>query len=343
MKPIHRAAVVAALLTSVLAGCLESDKDDDDPAPAGASPLPGAVRFVALGDMGTGDETQARVAEAIESVCAARGCDFAVGLGDMIYPGGAASPDDPQFDAKFEVPYARLAFPFWNVLGNHDNGQDPLGTGITDGLGLWYDTGNNEVAYAQRADRASDKWHMPARHYTFNSGAADVVALDTNTMMFYGVPVSVQIGAEIQAQENWLSGDAFAGDSEWTIAIGHHPYLSNGPHGDAGEYDGRAVVPGASGDHFKAVFEAHCDKIDLFLAGHDHNLQWLEPNAACPTTQLIVSGGGGADTYPIEGGNPARFETESHGFWWIEIQGATLRALAFDDQAALLFEGFFTK
>ena len=37
----------------------------------------------------------------------------------------------------------------------------------------------------------------------------------------------------------WLT-DEWAGGSTgtWRIAYGHHPYLSNGPHGNAGMYEG---------------------------------------------------------------------------------------------------------
>jgi tartrate-resistant acid phosphatase type 5 len=323
----------------VVAGCLQPDDEPAaDPVEDGV-PEEAAVRFIALGDMGMGNEDQARVAEAVATVCAQRGCDFALGLGDLIYPSGATSPDDPQFDEKFEVPYAGLDFPFWNVLGNHDNGQDPFGaTEPAGGLGLWYTAGDNEVAYAKRTDRASDKWTMPGRHYTFDQGPVHFVGLDTNTLVFYGVPTSPEAVARLQEQEEWLPGAVAAGEGPWRIAFGHHPYVSNGPHGNAGDWDG-LPIPGANGDHFKEVFEASlCDRVDLYLAGHDHNLQWLEPVDACGRTHFIVSGGGGASTYELPGGGAARFEAESLGFWWIEVQGDTLTAAAFDDEATLLHE-----
>jgi tartrate-resistant acid phosphatase type 5 len=321
----------------LLAGCLQAGEEAAGAAGDGASEE-GTVRFVALGDMGTGDEDQLRVARAVATVCAARGCDFAVGLGDLIYPAGATSPDDPQFVEKFETPYAGLDFPFWNVLGNHDNGQDPLGlTAPAGGIGLWYTGGDVEVAYAQRTDRVSDKWTMPARHYMFDEGPIHFVGLDTNTLAFYGVPTSPEAASKLQEQEAWLPSAVDAGEGPWRIAMGHHPYVSNGPHGNAGSYDGYPF-PGYNGDHLKAVFEESlCDRIDLYLAGHDHNLQWLAPVPSCGRTQFIVSGGGGGDVYELPGDGPAYFQAESLGFWWIEIQGDTLQALAFDDDAQLLF------
>lgn len=341
-----RIGMAAAVLLLVSAGCLQRDDHDGDAGGAGDAPGSGRAptRFIAVGDMGTGEEPQARVAQAMAAVCADRGCDFAVGLGDLIYPAGASSPRDPQFDTKFEQPYAGLDFPFWNVLGNHDNGQDPAGaTAAAGGIGLWYTAGDNEVAYAQRTDRASEKWTMPARHYTFDEGPVHFVGLDTNTLLFYGVPVSPEAATKLQEQEAWLPGAVSSGAGPWRIALGHHPYVSNGPHGNAGSYDGYPI-PGYNGDHLKDVFEASlCDRVDLYLAGHDHNLQWLEPVPSCGRTHFIVSGGGGADAYDLPGDGQTYFEAESLGFWWIEIEGDRLTAAAYDDEAAPLYEATIGK
>jgi tartrate-resistant acid phosphatase type 5 len=336
--------LAAVPLLSLLAGCLQDGGPGDAEGEAAGPDAGPALRFVALGDMGTGDEDQARVAAAVAAVCAQRGCDLAVGLGDLIYPAGASSPDDPQFDEKFEVPYAALSFPFWNVLGNHDNGQDPLGaTAPAGGIGLWYTGGENEVAYARRTDRASEKWTMPARHYTFDEGPVHFVALDTNTLAFYGVPTSPEVASKLQEQEAWLPSAVAEGAGPWRIAMGHHPYVSNGPHGNAGSYDGYPF-PGYNGDHLKDVFEKSlCDRVDLYLAGHDHNLQWLEPVPSCGRTHFIVSGGGGGGVYDLPGEGAARFQAESLGFWWLEVTADTLTAMAFDDEAGLLYAATLPK
>ncbi|MHB1261942.1 MAG: metallophosphoesterase [Thermoplasmatota archaeon] len=330
---------ILALTLLLAAGCLQPDDADDDAAPETSGTGSGSpLRFIALGDMGMGNDEQLRVAQAIATVCAARGCDFAVGLGDLIYPAGASSPTDPQFETKFEEPYAALDFPFWMVLGNHDNGQDPAGASApAGGLGLWYTAGNNEVAYAQRTDRLSEKWTMPARHYTFDEGPVHFIGLDTNTLLFYGAPVPPDLELAIQEQEDWLPGAVSGGEGPWRIAMGHHPYVSNGEHGNAGEFDNE-VIPGQNGDHLKAVFEEHlCDRIDLYLSGHDHDLMWMEPVDSCGRTQFIVSGGGGAGLYDLTGSGPAYYEASTLGFWWLEVTGDRLQALAFNDSGELLY------
>src|SRR5690242_20330024 len=85
---------------------------------------PATVRFVAFGDAGAATGAQFAVAQAMADVCKARGCDFALELGDNIYPEGVRSADDPQFETKFETPYEALKMPFYVALGNHDNGSD---------------------------------------------------------------------------------------------------------------------------------------------------------------------------------------------------------------------------
>src|SRR4051812_49371566 len=92
-------------------------------------PTSGPVRFVTLGDTGTGGKTQLAVAKAMKKVCAERGCQFALGLGDNIYEFGISGADDPQFREKFEKPYADLNFPFFMALGNHDQSGIIPGSG----------------------------------------------------------------------------------------------------------------------------------------------------------------------------------------------------------------------
>src|SRR6266446_1835924 len=79
------------------------------------------VKFVALGDMGTGGSAQIQVAQAMFSVCQREGCDFVLGLGDNIYPHSVQSANDPAFQEKFEKPYSLFKeIDFWMSLGNHD-------------------------------------------------------------------------------------------------------------------------------------------------------------------------------------------------------------------------------
>lgn len=337
---MRRLGLAGLLLLPMLAGC--------HAGPAAELPTPDApartgFAFVAIGDMGMGNEDQAQVAAALASWCAANGCDFAIALGDLIYPAGASDPYDEQFETKFERPYANVSFPFYMALGNHDASQDPLGTGTTAGVPVWADAAENELAYARRTDRTSEKWTQPDRYYAFNATGADFLALDTNLLLWYGLETPPSLTSDIQDQEAWLPGAVAAMQRPWRFAFGHHPYVSNGEHGSAGSYDG-LPMPGYNGDHLKQVFEdVLCDRVDLYFAGHDHNLQWLQPVPSCGRTQFIVSAGGGAALYTLDGDEPAVWQAQSHGFFWLRVDGPTLRIVAVGADGQVLHDGNITK
>ena len=96
--------MLPVLLSSVVAAQALAMSKTPEPLPD-VGTVNKTVRFIAIGDMGTGDDGQYKVAAALESVCAERGCDFAIGLGDNIYEAGVDSVSDIQFQTKFEDPY----------------------------------------------------------------------------------------------------------------------------------------------------------------------------------------------------------------------------------------------
>ena len=78
--------------------------------------------IICVGDFGTGEEDQYNVSKLIEYLDTKSLCNFVIGLGDNIYPGGVRSVKDSQFKTKFEEPYKNLPerIKFYNCLGNHD-------------------------------------------------------------------------------------------------------------------------------------------------------------------------------------------------------------------------------
>ena len=285
-----------------------------------------AIRFVALGDAGEGNLAQYAVADAMEVVCAQRGCDFALYLGDNFYDTGVSGVDDEQFYTKFESPYEELDFPFYVVMGNHDLGFDGIG------LEFW------KAPYYVEYTVQSTKWTMPDTYYSQQVGNVALFGLDT-TEIFFDLA---------DDQQRWLDAKLTAVDpsTDWIIAFGHHPYVSNGRHGNAGEYEGIPDwVPGAGiprGDYIKEFFdESVCGKVDIYFAGHDHNRQWLEDT--CGTT-FVVSGAG-AKTTDLEGrGTPTLFEDDTReGFLWVEIDGLRLTASFFDREGTEDYQLSYTK
>lgn len=332
-----RSWFIVALASALLAGCIQplASEVPDEPD-ASVDPI---VRFVLLGDMGEGNAGQYQVGRAIESVCAARGCDFVLGLGDNIYDSGVTSPNDPQFESKFEEPYHNLTLPFYMSLGNHDNGEEILGQ--EQGLGSDSRRGDHQVAYHYRTDRASEKWQMPSRYYTFTWHHAQFFALDTNTMMWMGDPQTARDPLVLQ-QAEWLDREITASDKTWKFTFGHHPYVSNGQHGDAGEMEG---VPGLGILIQRTLEEVACDRVNAHLAGHDHDMQWLAPVASCGDTEFLISGAGSKARELRDPSDHEAFfqQGATLGFAWIELDGTTFTGAYFDADANPLYERSFTK
>ncbi len=284
-----------------------------------------SLRFLALGDTGKGNAEQLKVARAIKRWCddPAHGCDLVLLLGDNFYPTGVDGPDDPQWKSAFEQPYAELSLPFWAALGNHDYGGN--------GAGTEFDRGAHQVAYAKK----SDKWRMPSNRYAFRAGPVEFFAADTNRSMFH--PVSGDADArELADFTQWIP----ASKAKWKIVFGHHPYLSNGPHGNAGSYDGAPMAP-FNGEGVKALLDATvCGKADVYFSAHDHSLQWLKDT--CAGTELIVSGGGASFT-PVQERNPKWFDKAGTGFFYGVIEGDRFTGTFVDADGAALFERSFVK
>ena len=80
---------------------------------------------------------------------------------------------------------------------------------------------------------------------------------------------------------------------------------------------------------------------DLYLAGHDHNRQFLQSTCG---TEFIVSGAAAKLTEDNARGNPVWFEDyESEGFVWIEIADDTMTVAFYDRAANLQYEQTLTK
>jgi predicted phosphodiesterase len=108
-----RLRTVVTLLASCAPACLAAQ---DMKLPV----LPNSVRFLVIGDAGTGDSRQNEVAAQIVRYRAEFPFTFAIMLGDNIY--GKERPQD--FAKKFERPYKKLldaGVKFHAALGNHDD------------------------------------------------------------------------------------------------------------------------------------------------------------------------------------------------------------------------------
>ena len=292
----------------------------------------GFLRFIVIGDTGTGGDGQHQVADAIRAVCQSRGCDFALGLGDNVYEHGVKSGSDAQFESKFEIPYAELNFPFYMVIGNHD---DPTAEKELAGESL---SGGYEVQYTYDKGKGKGnkdgKWQMPGRYYRVDlpdapHPLATFLAIDGAPL---AGPADTQYSASQKAyrdqQGAWLDTQFAQSDARWKIVFGHFPLYSNGRHGNAGNYGGHKN----QGILYKNLLTDHvCGKTDLLFAGHDHNLQWLRPVAECGNTTEIISGAGAKETALADKErNPAIWQAgDTLGFLYVVLSADTLRGTVY--------------
>ncbi|MGH9800159.1 MAG: metallophosphoesterase [Blastocatellia bacterium] len=154
-----------------------------------------AVRFVAFGDMGTGDSDQRAVAKQMEAFHASHPYDTVLMLGDNIYPDG--NPKDLQ--DKFERPYAEL---------------------LRRGVNFYASLGNHDVKKGREAEINYPLFHMGGRsYYSFIKGAKG-----ENLIEFFALD-STNFDS---AQQHWLEGALAGSKAQWKIAFFHHPIYSSG-------------------------------------------------------------------------------------------------------------------
>jgi 3',5'-cyclic AMP phosphodiesterase CpdA len=149
-------------------------------------------RFIAFGDMGTGESNQLSLAAAMAVYHEKHPFDTALMLGDNIYPDG----NPALLNAKFERPYAELlkrGVKFYAALGNHD------------------------VRRGREAEMKYPNFNMNGKaYYSFTKGdnLVEFFALDSTNMT--------------QQQLRWLEGALSASKAQWKVAYVHHPIYSSG-------------------------------------------------------------------------------------------------------------------
>jgi hypothetical protein len=231
-------------------------------------------KFAILGDMGTGDDNQLRVAKSLKKLIDTENLQFVTGLGDNIYDCGATTVDDIQFVNKFEKPYSKIddKIKFYMTLGNHDYGEHYCKCQVEDRELL-------QIKYGQLSQKNGKKWYMPSRYYTFRRGDIEFFALDAN--------VDKQTRKEIDEQIRYMKPKIEKSTAKWKIAYGHQPWVSIGDHGNA---------PPKLHKFFNSLFGSGL--IDIYMCGDDHNKQLIEKTLLKINKKmiLIVCGTGGRET-----------------------------------------------
>jgi hypothetical protein len=271
-----------------------------------AAAEPGDRHLLMIGDFGSGGEPQAAVARGMARYAAQLGIkpEWLLLLGDNFYKntklGGGLSP--ARWLSGFEAMYPASAFagPCPAVLGNHD----------------YHDTKGGEAMQLAYAKAGGTRWTMPAKWYRMELGSvATFLFIDTNLRRVSGgvdpkdpeKTLKASLTAEEEAaQWQWLREQLASKRAAFTVVAGHHPVYSNGSHGDSKELvEKLAPMLQRAG-------------VQLYLCGHDHDLQHLE--LAGQSTSFVLSGGGGARVRELKNKDRAMpFGRPVHGFSHLQI------------------------
>jgi hypothetical protein len=165
-----------------------------------------------------------------------------------------------------------------------------------------------QILYSKK----SPSWRMPATQYTYTAGPVQFFAIDTPVMTDH--------------QLEWLQKELDSSKSFWKVVYGHHPIYSHGDHGDNRSLIGM-LLPVLKG------------RADIYLAGHDHDMQHLKPEGGL---HFFVSGTGGK-IRGIRRGPRSLFAQSALGFAVLEANGASLKITFIEDSLKPLYEYMLKK
>ena len=162
------------------------------------------------------------------------------------------------------------------------------------GIPLYATLGNHDWGYADSPAAEviytyhSSSWKMPSTYYTFTAGPVQFFALDTNEMS--------------RAQLAWLDSEIGKSTARWKLVYGHHPVYSAGAHQDNAKL-------------IEQLLPLLRNRVDVYLAGHDHDMQHLKSEAG---VHFFIAGGAGAGLRPLKTDPRTLFGQPIHGFSVLE-------------------------
>jgi tartrate-resistant acid phosphatase type 5 len=240
------------------------------------SSISAQINFIAFGDWGReGKYLQQETADRMGIYGKEHEINFVITLGDNIYDYGVTGTDDPKWRTCFEDVYVApaLRVPWYASLGNHDY--------------------NGNVQAQIDYSNTSERWKMPARYYWFEktvSGnvSALFVIIDTNPLI-EGYRETKKNGTndlfvdninsqDPEKQIKWLDSVLAESNAKWKIVAGHHPIYSGGEHGNSADL----------AEKLEPVLEKN--RVDMYMAGHDHDMQYLKKEGG--TVNYFVAGSG---------------------------------------------------
>jgi len=277
----------------------------------GLSKEENTVYFLMFGDFGrNGQGYQQDVADWMGIAANQVDARFVISTGDNFYCCGVASTEDYQWISSFENVYRchSLQIPWYLVLGNHD----------------YQGSVQAEIDYTN----VSRRWTMPDRYYTEVLNGVRFLFVDTSPFVKDYYPRTFQytdlIDQDTTRQLQWIDSVLSVSKEKWKIVVGHHPVYSVGNHGGEPELQ----------KNLRQLLEKY--KVQLYLAGHDHNLQSLRPKDS--EVSYLISGGGAEETPVNKKASMARFAESTSGFMVAALKADTLDVYFIDKNGKLIYK-----
>ncbi|GAC13931.1 metallophosphoesterase [Aliiglaciecola lipolytica] len=247
------------------------------------------------------------VAWAQKEHCQTRGCDFALMLGDNIYPDGATLGADGVTDARrfkemLHQPYGNFGagtpnFTIYSMLGNHD----------------WRVSREAAVAQMEYLQQHPN-FYMPDLFYKVSppgfEGEVEIFVIDTEMLLASGVVKEEKVdvdGNELDSGHyetwpdhiklktpeekrmlEWLETSLKNSKARWKIVAGHHALWSGG----GSKFEKARTLR-------KLFMPTLCRYADAYFNGDDHTLEaWTDDcvgvtDALSPPLPLMTSGAAG--------------------------------------------------
>lgn len=236
-----------------------------------------SFNFIVHGDWGWIGENQSLVADQMGRYADMLEARFVIALGDNFYVDGIKNITDPLWNTAFHDVYSAdsLQVPWYPILGNHDY----------------------HVSVQAQIDRTymhgEDLWTLPSNYYVYSyllndGGKMTIVYIDTQLLEPYHDDTQIIFDdpnwEEKRAEHlEWIDYtlEEEAKTATWLIVAGHYPIYSVGVNCDSVTLL-KSLQP---------LLEKH--KVHMYIAGHDHNHQWIEMNDGIVYVVSGQSGGRG--------------------------------------------------
>jgi predicted phosphodiesterase len=273
------------------------------------------LSFFVIGDWGQrGSEKQLSVANAMQKQATKEPINFIISVGDNFYPRGVKSIKDSSWIKSFENVYNAkdLQVPWYTAFGNHDY--------------------MGKIKPQLNYHKKNPLWKTTERYYSFEQRIpgtnefAIFIFIDTNpfdgTMGVFGY--GSLVFQNNKKQLKWLDKTLKETKAKWKIVIGHHPLYTTGMR--------RGLMLDVR-NAFLPYFEKY--KVDVYLAGHDHDLQHQKPEGH---TNYFVSGAGSDIRGCTSDSLQTKFAKADYGFMQIDLKSDTFNLRVINNNGLKLYQ-----